>query len=271
MREPQSERVEHILRAFEAAGAQGALVTEWPGNAAKGWEVTRFIAPMSSSLVQVLAVGHALSDWWMPEMPGDLHFLRPDGSVLIGNTASERRAWLEVDDGEWASLGGLREELGLRPRVKLASVHDEAAWAERGSVDVRARLGPGHGEDEVLWCNPIDGGEFEVCCIPFQLDGVGLGDVVEAGQDSDGSWLVERRSKSGGHGVIRVQLLDAALGITRMRAEIHSRGSLTESAGPDHLVIDNPPGRAIGVERYLEALEEGGKIDLWFASYPDVD
>ncbi|NOV98762.1 hypothetical protein HDG69_003357 [Isoptericola halotolerans] len=57
------------------------------------------------------------------------------------------------------------------------SVHDEPAWRERASFIVHAAL-PEQGRYEQLWCRQVSDDTFEVCCIPFFLYDVALGDLV---------------------------------------------------------------------------------------------
>jgi hypothetical protein len=58
--------------------------------------------------------------------------------------------------------------------------HDAPAWRPTNSYIAMVDLAPFgfENEQEQLWLRPLAGDEFEVCCIPFRVYGVALGDRV---------------------------------------------------------------------------------------------
>ncbi|WP_372496519.1 DUF4265 domain-containing protein [Kibdelosporangium philippinense] len=70
---------------------------------------------------------------------------------------------------------------------------------------------------EQLWLRQVDGG-YEICCLPFYVYGLALGDVVEKNAED----FVTRRVKSSGRRVLRVLFSEAG-------AEDDSRLSLCEA------------------------------------------
>ena len=56
-------------------------------------------------------------------------------------------------------------------------VHHEPAWQHRSDFIINAML-PEDGRFEELWVRKITDDTFEICCIPFFLYDVALGDVV---------------------------------------------------------------------------------------------
>src|SRR3954453_9406655 len=67
---------------------------------------------------------------------------------------------------------------------RVDAVHAAPVWRERADFVIGARL-PEEGRAEQLWARRIEGRHFEVCCIPFFLYDVALGDVVETDADYD--------------------------------------------------------------------------------------
>jgi Domain of unknown function (DUF4265) len=114
---------------------------------------------------------------------------------------------------------------------KIAS-HDEPA--ARGRANYVVRLGltadgmPGHYEQ--VWTRTDDGQKHEVCCIPFFVYGLSLGDVIRT-IAPDGAYRVESK---GGHRTIRVAFPDEADAHTR-HEDLHGAlariGVLTEFRG----------------------------------------
>jgi hypothetical protein len=56
------------------------------------------------TMEELLRVTDDLFGWVNPALPEDLHFLREDGSVVLGSIAQEDDAWLELDAEEMQAL-----------------------------------------------------------------------------------------------------------------------------------------------------------------------
>lgn len=91
-------------------------VSAWPGSERSGPPVAQHLYDVNSSTVALLrSCSRSFTDWQQPRLPNDLHFLRSDGTVVLGSVASEADAWLELDNAELAVLEAGWP--GLRDRV----------------------------------------------------------------------------------------------------------------------------------------------------------
>lgn len=75
----------------------------WPGSInLTTSDATRYLfrlTPTTSSLLQRSA--GSLFEWHNPRLPEDLHFLRSDRSLFLGNIALEKYAWMELSPEEF--------------------------------------------------------------------------------------------------------------------------------------------------------------------------
>lgn len=80
----------------------------------------------------------------------------------------------------------------MSPTGERFSVHREPVWRDRANFVVNAPL-PEEGRYEQLWSRQLSDDCFEVCCIPFFLYDVALGDVVQtkpqAGRKYESAWV----------------------------------------------------------------------------------
>lgn len=98
---------EHLFDAGE--------VQAWPGSLMFG-SVTedRYLFRLDAVSLEVLtSSAESLFDWVWPRLPEDLHFLRADGSTVLGTVAQEDDAWLELTAAEYDAIvdrlpGGIR-------------------------------------------------------------------------------------------------------------------------------------------------------------------
>ncbi|WP_157181531.1 hypothetical protein [Actinopolymorpha alba] len=67
------------------------------------------------SLEELLTATDDLFKWVNPDLPEDLHFLRVDGSTVLGSVAQEEEAWLELDEVELQLLHDAALNHALRP------------------------------------------------------------------------------------------------------------------------------------------------------------
>lgn len=76
------------------------------------------------------------------------------------------------------------------------ATHTEPIWRDRSDHIVRIAFGPGDTnlDTEQLWARRVGPAQFEICCIPFFVYDLALGDVVEVGPENDVTKVV---SKSG--------------------------------------------------------------------------
>lgn len=111
-----SRAVQAFLQEMATHVAETRKVSRWPGSERAGGSVTQHLFRANPSTVALAQhYGCSFSDWQQPTLPQDLHFLRADGTVVLGSISSEADAWLELHDDELARLVSRRP--GLRDRV----------------------------------------------------------------------------------------------------------------------------------------------------------
>ncbi|GAA1576726.1 hypothetical protein GCM10009804_36680 [Kribbella hippodromi] len=78
----------------------------WPGSQIVGrMTVERFLFRLDAESLEVLvSSASSLYDWVNPMLPEDLHFLRSDGSVVLGTVAQEDDAWLQLTPAEYEGI-----------------------------------------------------------------------------------------------------------------------------------------------------------------------
>jgi len=91
-------------------------------------------------------------------------------------------------------------------------VHSSPAWRDRANFLIHARL---EGDDslehwEQLWARRISESRFELCCIPFFVYDLALGDEVETGLEGEDRYVMQRVVKQSGHYTLRVWFIDDA-------------------------------------------------------------
>jgi len=81
-------------------------VTEWPGTRTISQRTaTRHLYRSGEVVARVILENSAgFGDWVNPTLPEDIHFLRSDGSVLMGSVAQHEAAWMELSNDEEAAL-----------------------------------------------------------------------------------------------------------------------------------------------------------------------
>lgn len=83
------------------------------------------------------------------------------------------------------------------------STHDKPAWRERADFIINAKL-PEEGRFEQLWTRKVSDDTFELCCIPFFLYDVALGDIVRTADVDGRRYLLDKVVKPSGRYVFRV-------------------------------------------------------------------
>lgn len=149
---------------------------------------------------------------------------------------------------------------------KIAT-HSDPVWRDRTNFIIQADLTP-HGlpgSFEQLWTRTEDEGRtFEICCIPFFIYGIALGDVVSWDKSTHLVQLVE----GSGHRCIRVAFQDKAVGAAR-HEELHrllaGQGPLIEfnSDGYGAIDIQNEPQATAIISALAARVEDGTLIWEW--------
>ncbi len=126
-------------------------------------------------------------------------------------------------------------------------VHEAPAWREKADFLLVAWIGEtGKGETsrwrwEQVWARKVAQDRYEVCCIPFFVYDLALGDEVATGRREDRDLAVERVVTPSGHSTFRVWFRDPALR-GGLAGEIRDLGCLTEwrSLTSSLLAVDAP-------------------------------
>ena len=113
------------------------------------------------------------------------------------------------------------------------AVHSEPAWRDRSNFIIGARL-PEEGRAEQLWARQVGDRQFEICCIPFFVYDVALGDVVE----TDASFDLVRVIEPSGRYVFRVWFGESSHPREEIAARLATLGALLEWSSVNLLAVD---------------------------------
>ncbi len=119
-------------------------------------------------------------------------------------------------------------------------VHLNPIWHDKANYIIGARCFPNKDSDtqgwEQLWSRQLTSNRFEICCIPFFVYDLALGDEVEI--DSD--YMIRRVTRWSGHYTFRVWFGDSPESSIRdeVIAEVTCLGGLMEWYSQKLLGID---------------------------------
>jgi len=118
------------------------------------------------------------------------------------------------------------------------SVHDKPIWRERANFVVNAAL-PEQGRYEQLLCRQVSDDAFEVCCIPFFLCDVALGDLVQTAPQAEREYVLAGVLRRSGRYVFRVYFAGPML-VHRESVvkRLTTMGSLLEWSSANLLAVD---------------------------------
>jgi hypothetical protein len=119
------------------------------------------------------------------------------------------------------------------------STHENPVWREKANYIINL---PTHwdGRYEQMWCRQVQETEFEVCCIPYFLYDIALGDILKAvpiDRQRHGEAVVKECS---GRGVFRVYFeVEQYRNQKAISADLNELGALVESwRSSDLLAVD---------------------------------
>lgn len=122
--------------------------------------------------------------------------------------------------------------------------HPTQVWPERTNFIIGARVPSDDDSDvqrwEQLWARQISDNRFEICCIPFFVYNIALGDEVETGPELGKQYMIQRVTKPSGHYTYRVWFGDTAHPPARQELvdAVTRLGCLCEWSSEDLLAID---------------------------------
>ena len=138
--------------------------------------------------------------------------------------------------------------------------HREPVWRDRSNFIIMAAL-PGAGRFEQLWARQEGADLFELCCIPFFVHNLALGDVVRTDADDEKAHVIKGVVRPSGRWTFRVWLGDSAEDRLSVETEMLALGMLTEWSSPNLLAVDAETDAL--AQRLADALAEGERMGRW--------
>jgi hypothetical protein len=118
------------------------------------------------------------------------------------------------------------------------STHRDPIWRDRADFLVQAALPEAH-RYEQLWCRQVTVDTFEVCCIPFFLYDLALGDIIETSPVSGRRYVMSRVVARSGRYVFRARFDASQLGNRdEVLAELTELGAWTEWSSHSMVAVD---------------------------------
>jgi uncharacterized protein DUF4265 len=135
-------------------------------------------------------------------------------------------------------------------------IHREPVWRERADFIIGAPL-PEEGRAEQLWARQVEDHLFEICCIPFFVFDVALGDIVETNARQDIVDVVQRS----GRFVFRVWFGESFHPRQEIAEQLSDLGALLEWSSDNLLAVDaNGASLAQMIADFLGEREGEGQL-----------
>lgn len=145
------------------------------------------------------------------------------------------------------------------------AVHLNPVWRDRANVIIVARLQEGvlEGRIEQLWARQLDQNHFEICCIPFFVRDLDLGDHVAASVEGEEAYVIRKVVQKSGHYTFRVWFgeTNRAGSSDEVLNKLEELGCVWEFYSRNLLGIDAAsPEQAQAVADYLAEEQEFGHL-----------
>ena len=138
------------------------------------------------------------------------------------------------------------------------STHERPAWRDRANFVIGANLEE-NGRTEQLWARQVGDLQFEICCIPFFVYDLALGDVVE----TDVSYTFVRVVTGGGRAVFRVWFGGSVYSKEEIEKGVRQLGGLVEWSSENLMAVDATEGEtAARVFDYLQVHDGQGHLQV---------
>lgn len=112
-----------------------------------------------------------------------------------------------------------------------------------------------------MWAKQLSADRFEICCIPFFLFDVALGDVVETSPQGERKYVLHRVVESSGRYVFRVWFGESFHPRDEVAEQLGDLGALLEWSSVNLLAIDAADeARAQEVADFLYNREQLGQL-----------
>jgi hypothetical protein len=142
-------------------------------------------------------------------------------------------------------------------------VHNDPVWRDRSNFIINAPLPkkdrPRHFEQ--LFARQLAGDRFEICCIPFFLYDIALGDVVMTSPVDDRKYVVSGVAQPSGRYVFRVWFGESFQPRDEIAAGLEALGALLEWSSRNLLAVDSVDrAHAEQVAAFLAEHEAAGQL-----------
>lgn len=141
-------------------------------------------------------------------------------------------------------------------------VHLNPVWHEKADFIIGARVASPQDPDiqgwEQLWSRQTAPDRFELCCVPFFVYNLALGDEVE----TDSELAIARVVRPSGHYTFRVWFCDSSEPNIRQEviAQVYYLKGLPEWYSHNLLAIDMPQDQAQAIADFLYEQEQMGHL-----------
>lgn len=118
--------------------------------------------------------------------------------------------------------------------------HLEPVWRDRSNFIIAADISSqgAVASREQLWARQISGSQFELCCIPFFLYDVALGDIVEVDAAGPRKYLIRSVVQPSGRYVFRVWFGEPYQPRDEIAQALENRNALLEWSSQNLLAVD---------------------------------
>lgn len=119
-------------------------------------------------------------------------------------------------------------------------IHQDPVWRERSNFIISAELSEKDRPRrfEQLFAKQVGEDRFEICCIPFFVYDIALGDVVVTSPRGDRKYVVDKVVESSGRFVFRVWFGESFHPRDEIAEELKGFGSLIEWSSRNLLAVD---------------------------------
>jgi hypothetical protein len=141
--------------------------------------------------------------------------------------------------------------------------HLEPVWRDRSNFIIAADVSSYSDlvDREQLWARQISDDRFELCCIPFFLYDVALGDVVETSPAGGRRYMLSRVVEPSGRYVFRVSFGESFHPRQEIADELVAMGALVEWSSLNMFAVDAADAEhAQQIADVLLAHEEAGRL-----------
>jgi hypothetical protein len=139
------------------------------------------------------------------------------------------------------------------------ATHSDPVWRLRSDFIVAAKINPGETdvEREQLWARRVDESHVELCCIPFFLYDVALGDILVV----DAELLYQSVVERSGRYVFRAWFGESTYPAEAMETGLLEVGALFEWSSKNLVAIDaRDVNHAEVVADFLQDLQDRGEL-----------